>query len=764
MKSTFWALCLSLWFGVMYGQTKTIEIIDKDTEEPISDVFAKNTSTQNIISSQGLKLILKIGETYQIQKLGYKTLELKVSEDTKQRIALRAVPIELGEVLVSGSLFNDPAMSKSSPDLTKNVVQPKNIADLFNNMEGFGMIKRGNYAIDPSFRASQYEQLNIQYDGGTRVMHACPNRMDPITTHVIPEDIERIEVIRGPFSVRYGPTFGGIINFVSQQPEFDDYGFSGTVSSGFESNGNNSVSLAQLQYANKKFDVIGTYGYRDYGNYEDGNSREIPSSFRSIDYGLRLGYNISTDERLKLHWRQSFGRDVLHASLPMDSDFDDSSIFSLDYYKKNMTGNLEQIKAKVYYSFVDHLMSNTRRANFAISEASSPVQATTAGGKVEAKWDFGDKWTTYTGIDAFLIARDGVRNRLVKQNMMGMPLDPPMAFVDKIWQDSYINDYGLFAETTYQWNESTSLNFGVRYDLVVSDIQDPEDDFLAYYPDLGQRTEHNISGNVSVKKRLENQDVIEVAIGRGVRSANMIERAINHFQVGQDPFEYVGNPNLDAEVNHQIEVAYRGKMNFDGQISKLDYFASTYYSLFENYIVAVIDPTKDRKFMPNQEPLNPKVFRNLDNAYKTGFEAGFGVNFSNHFRLGTEVSYVYTRNEDLGESLPLTSPLRSNFQLTYENQKFYAGLFYTVVAKQRQLAESFGETQSTPGYALFDVKANYELFDNLNIGVAVINVFDEFYFDHLNFAFRNQGASGLSGMERLTDPGLNASVFVKYRF
>jgi iron complex outermembrane receptor protein len=484
MKSIFLALCVSLCFGVLHSQTKTLNVIDKDSGEPISNVFAKNISTENIIYSQDQKLVLNIGETYLIQKMGYKSLELEISDNTKQRIALKAIPIELGQVLVSGSFFNDPAMSKSTPNLAKNVVQPKNIADLFNNMEGFGMIKRGNYAIDPSFRASQYEQLNIQYDGGTRVMHACPNRMDPITTHVIPEDIERIEVIRGPFSVRYGPTFGGIINFVSQKPEFDDYGFSGTVSSGFESNGNNSVSLAQLQYASKKFDVVGTYAYRDYGNYEDGNGREIPSSFRSIDYDLRLGYNFSIDERLKLHWRQSFGRDVLHASLPMDSDFDDSSVFSLDYHKKNMGGTLEQIKAKVYYSYVEHLMSNTRRANFATVEAMSPVEAITAGGKIEAKLDFGNKWTTYTGIDAFLIARDGIRNRLVKQSMMGMPLDPPMAFVDKIWQDSYINDFGLFAETHYQWNESTSLNFGIRYDLVVSDIQDPEEDFLAYYPNL----------------------------------------------------------------------------------------------------------------------------------------------------------------------------------------------------------------------------------------------------------------------------------------
>jgi iron complex outermembrane receptor protein len=305
---------------------------------------------------------------------------------------------------------------------------------------------------------------------------------------------------------------------------------------------------------------------------------------------------------------------------------------------------------------------------------------------------------------------------------------------------------------------------GIRYDLVLSEIKDPEDNFPSYYPDLDKRTEHNMSATLSLKKRLKNNDVIEIAFGRGVRSANMIERAINHFQVGQDPFEYVGNPNLDAEVNNQIEVAYRGNMGLEDKNFSIDYFGSVYYSLFENYIVGIIDPTKDRRFMPTQEPVNPKVFRNLDKAYKTGFEAGFGLNFANHFRFGTELSYVYTRNEDLGEALPLTSPLRSNFELTYEKNRFFVGLYYTIVAKQRQLSGSFGELESTPGYSLFNIKANYELFDNLNIGVAVLNVFDEFYSDHLNFAFRNQGANNLSGMERLTDPGLNASLFVKYSF
>ena len=765
MKFILSAVFYTFSFMTLLAQTKSIEVKDAQTQETLTGVYAINQNNKKDYRLTENKVLkLDIGEVYLINHIGYTPLLLKVEEATPSTIALKAIPTELGEVLVTGRIFQDPVMNTITPDLTERVTQPKNVADLFRDINGFGLIKRGNYAIDPSFRAAQYEQLNIQYDGGTKVMHACPNRMDPITTHVIPEDISKIEVVRGPYTMRYGATFGGLINMVSKRPELGNYGLSGSASTGYETNGNSLVNMVRLQYAEEKFDVVGMYGYRDFGNYEDGAGREIPSSFRSIDYSLRMGYNFSSLERLHLHWRQSFGRDVLHASLPMDSDFDDSSMLSLDYFKKRPGKILQKIQAKAYYSYVDHLMSNRRRSNFDIAEAVSPVEATTAGGRFELEWKLDEFWTLFTGTDALLISRDGQRNRLVKQNMMGMPLDPPLEFTDKIWQDSYINDYGFFAESRYQLNSSTVLNAGMRYDLVNSDIQDPASDFQAYYPDLGNRTEHNVSATVSLKKLLDADNQLEFAVGRGVRSANMIERFINHFQVGQDPFEYVGNPNLDAEVNNQFEVAYTGKKNLNGFVNRLDWGASVYFSHFENYIVAIIDSTKTRKFMPNLEPQNPKVFRNLEDAYKTGFEANLSVAFFNNFQFDAETAYVYARNEDLSESLPLTPPLRTRLSLQYNKDKFWAATDVRLVSQQDELATSFGENQATPGYELVDVRLGYELFPGLDLGAAVLNAFDTQYFDHLNFAFRNQADAGLSGMERLTDPGRNFTVFVKYAF
>lgn len=309
---------------------------------------------------------------------------LTINAYTQQKKdTLKEKTIVLNEVVVKGKLNTNPSQALVKNDYQKKVIQPKNVADLFSEINGFSTIKRGNYAIDPVFRAAAYEQLNVMYDGGTKATHACPNRMDPVTTHILPEEIAKIEVIKGPYTVRYGATFGGIVNMVTKNPNYLDNGFHGKVSTGYETNGNAFVSLVEMQHISNKFDITGNIGYRNFGDYKDGSGNEIPSAFKSTDYGVKLGYNFSDDQRLQAHWRQSFGRDVKHAGLPMDTEYDNSSIFSLDYKAQNIGTTLKNITVKSFYSFVDHLMTNENRPNFNMVFASSPVNSTNIGGKLE---------------------------------------------------------------------------------------------------------------------------------------------------------------------------------------------------------------------------------------------------------------------------------------------------------------------------------------------------------------------------------------------
>lgn len=679
-------------------------------------------------------------------------------QNTTTKDTLNKQPVTLDEVLIVGNVKTDPVLTSVSNNYEEQVVQPKNVADLFENINGFSVIKRGSYAMDPSFRAAQYEQLNVQYDGGTKAMNACPNRMDPITTHIIPEEIAKIEVIKGPFTVRYGATFGGLVNMVSQKPLAPDTKIHGKASIGYENNGGSYVSHLQLYKVEDSYDVVGTFGYRDYGNYEDGNGTEIPSTFRSTDYGIKVGYNLNDNQRLQAHWRQSFGRDVAHAGLPMDTDYDDSSILSLDYKLNSDKNWLNSFTAKAYYSYVDHLMTNKLRPTFMMTEAASKVNATTAGGKLEFNMSAGEDWTIYSGLDLLHIARDGSRNRLVKV-MNGTPLPTPMEFTDKVWQDSYIDDFGLFTEAKWTASPTTIFTAGIRLDQVISDIQDPEADFATMY-DLNKRNETNISGTISVKKMVSNSFTIEAAYGRGVRSANMIERYINHFTVGQDPYEYIGNPDLDAEINNQFEIGFKGYEALENGFNKFSYSTSFYYAFFENYIVPIIDETLSRKYMPALDPQHPKVFRNLDEAYKTGFEVMGKLEFLNEYYIKTQLAYVYTKNKDLGESLPLNPPFTANIAIGLEKEAYWFNAQYNITSKQDHIAESFGET-TTDGYETLDIRLGIKPYKGITLGVAALNVLDQAYNNHLNFSFNNQADFG---RVPINEPGRNLTAFLQYKF
>ncbi|MGB2088180.1 MAG: TonB-dependent receptor plug domain-containing protein [Psychroflexus salarius] len=708
MKKLYLAMLL-LCTAVSFAQSRVFKIVDKNTQKELTSAYAENTTTNAIIYATAEGLALQVQQSYRIKNLGYQPVEVEITSTTPKIIVLQPKVNSLAEVLITGNRLQDPVMTMVKPDISKYVVQPKNVADLFSGLNGFSLIKRGNYAIDPSFRAAQYEQLNIQYDGGTKVMHACPNRMDPITSHVSPEEISKIEVIKGPFSMRYGATFGGVVNLVTQSAQNYKQGVSGSVSSGYETNGNALTTMAKVNYVDEKFDLGVNYGYRDFGNYEDGSNTEIPSSFRSIDYGINLGYNFTDQQRLQLNWRQSFGRDVLHASLPMDTEYDDSSIASLDYHINELSEGVNALKFKLYYSYVDHLMTNENRPNRSIVEASSPVESITTGGKLEVDWQLSEEIRVFSGFDAQLLARDGSRTRVVKQNMMGMPLPEAQVFVDKIWQDSYVNTFGFFNEAKWKLQEKTSLTLGARLDLVTSDIKDPEADFEDLYPNLGEREEYNFSFTASLTQDLNDHSTLEFAFGRGLRSANMIERYINHFSVGPDPYEYIGNPNLDAEVNNQFEVKYASNYAINHSFFKgISFEASAYYSIFENYIAPLIDTSLNRKYMPNQEPIHPKVFRNLDDAYKYGFETSFNLALPSDFNLNWQSAYVVTKNEDLDEALPLTPPWRNRFTLAYTTNTFWSELAYQVVSKQDELSTSFGEVE-TPAWQTLDFKAGLNL-------------------------------------------------------
>ena len=748
----FLALLLYGWAGY----TQELEIhgtIEDEHGQALENVVVKLTDEDRYVESdQEGQFIIRANEGTKasISHLAYRSKTVALTNDI--HIMLQEQTFDLDNIIVTADPFGDLAQSRIVYDDIKAVTQPRNVSDLFKDIPGFGIQKRGAYASEPVFRAFKYEQLNVQYDGGMKILNACPNRMDPITTHVIPEEIERIEVVKGPFTVRFGQNFGGVINMVSKTPDSKKDGVSGNLETGYETNGNNFTGRGAVLYKKEQFDLELNGSYRNYGDYTDGNGDEVPSSFTSTDYSVKFGVNPTEAQRLRLTWRQSFGRDIKHAGLPMDSPYDNSYLMGLDYKIRNISNTISSIMFKGYYSYVDHLMTNEDRPNFMMMGAESNVFVTTWGGKAEMALNPSDRSSLFLGLDANIISREGDRIRTIKI-MNGNMLPEPIVKVDKIWQDSELNDIGLFVEGKIRTSERSTFTAGLRSDFISTSINDPEQDFLDLYGgEIEDQQEVNLSGNVSYLYSLNNTR-LQFSFGHGVRTASIVERYINHFNVNSDPYEYVGNPYLSPEVNNQFEVS------FNQNLEKIELGASVFYSFLVDYITAVVDESIPRKFMPMLEPKFAKRFINVDKAMQTGFELYFNVNFTEEFSFLSDLAYTYGQNHELDEPLPQIVPLTGHLSLNYDKKNYWFNFKSRWVAEQNRISESFRETV-TPGFVTFDLSAGVKPFKGFSVGAAVLNIFDTAYYEHLNFSYRNSDLLG----GRIYEPGRNFTLYINYNF
>jgi len=633
------------------------------------------------------------------------------------------------------------------------------VGEMFKTQPGFGIAKRGNYAMEPVLRGFKYEQLNIQIDGGTKSSNACPNRMDPAISQVSPEEVEKAEVIKGPYSVRFGPSLGGLINIVTVRPEkVDEFKIKGSAEGGYMSNGGNYYGQANVQLLSKRFDVSLNGDYKNFGDYQSGDGTAIPSSYSRTGYSVKLGNNHGKNRqnRIQFTWRQGFAKDIDHAGLPMDADFDNSTMAYLDYMAQDLSGLIFSLKAKAYGSFVDHEMSTRNRPSWKMTEAVTSVTSKSLGGRLEFGLKPGDKILQFVGLDYVYTNKDGSRNRLVKINgCTGDTLPTPKEFVDKGWQDSKISDLGLFFENKYQINSNLLWVAGLRLDYVTYAIDDPASDFAELYNnDIQPDPDFNFSINTSLTWQFDPSFYIQWAAGRGVRSADLGEKFINHFSNGLDAYEYVGNPHLKPEVNYQTDLIISKQWNV------VHIYGDVFYSYLNNFITAFVDTTLQKKFMPCKPPAHAKRFTNIDKANMLGFEAGVDIFFAKYFKYGLSGGYTYAQNVSWDEPLPEIPPFTINTVLGFDSKKVNAEIRARYAADQNRVSTSFSETTS-PAFIVADIAASYTPFNFMEIKASVTNLFNANYYEHLSRAYKNMGPG--TGSEYF-EPGRSFNLGVRFKF
>jgi iron complex outermembrane receptor protein len=173
--------------------------------------------------------------------------------------------------------------------------------------------------------------------------------------------------------------------------------------------------------------------------------------------------------------------------------------------------------------------------------------------------------------------------------------------------------------------------------------------------------------------------------------------------------------------------------------------------------------------------LGVKKFVNFDKVWLTGFEVSWTSPSDKLWHIRADMAYTYGVNpEAIGyklengqivdevtiknDALPEIPSLELHVLLDYDlfNKKLTPSVFWRLVAPQNHISKSYGE-QKSDFFQTLDVKLKYVFNRYLSVWGGVNNLFDVYYFEHLN-----RNIIGSSGP--LYEPGRNFFVNLMFRF
>ncbi|MBN2695442.1 TonB-dependent receptor plug domain-containing protein, partial [bacterium] len=156
---------------------------------------------------------------------------------------------------------------------------PNSIGEMIKETPGVSILPKGLIMINPIIRGLGGRRVLMLIDGNVVDSNKT---MGVVGYFVNLNDIEQIEVIRGPSSVLYGSgALGGVINIVSQNPFESNLGFSGYLGGGYSFNNSGYTGNSKIQYNGGDYYISLSGRFRDADSYYSGGNDIVKSSFYS---------------------------------------------------------------------------------------------------------------------------------------------------------------------------------------------------------------------------------------------------------------------------------------------------------------------------------------------------------------------------------------------------------------------------------------------------------------------------------------------------
>lgn len=653
---------------------------------------------------------------------------------------------------------------------------------------GVGTQRRNPIVADPRVRGSRVGQL------ASSGSHWVPARidLDTMLNKLDSRIIEDIIVVKGPYSALYGPDLRFIDVELMPSPRYEDgWQLGGSTLLNYQTNGEQWYGRQTFQGGEDDWGFRIGYGHKTGSDYHSGDGTDIPSSYKSRDVDVALGYDLTEDSSIEFHYLRLDQTDVEFPGQLFDMNYLVTDGFEATYELRNQD-HFDRLVIDSWYNntrFRGNAQSPAKKTQFPGLYTLIPdyvgltdVDTTSSGYRALASWDLSQQTRLTAGTDL----------RFIQQSLDELSsgtLLLPFTDVNSPLPKSRSVNPGLLAELKHDVNERLSFTAGTRVDISQADVVDNPAELASLGIDgvsladiLGtdqfDQNFHLWSAFLTGQYQLNDSWTLMFGAGHSERPPNLTELYVAEsflFLLQNGENTATGDPRLDPERITQVDLGLglnQGRVRAG---------ANGFYAWINDYITF-----ENMRVIPNPMNGDPGQvnlkYVNTDLATLAGIDSYFEFDATPWATLFANVTYVQgedrTRNGDFAtiihggpgspstrdptqprgfysgvagassESLPSILPLETRLGVRVKpTDRTTAELCARIVDDQDRVAASLLETP-TAGFTIWDLRGTWRATDAWLLVAGVENFTNKDFREHLDFR-------SLSGGFRMRQPGVN---------
>ncbi|HMP02199.1 MAG TPA: TonB-dependent receptor [Gemmatales bacterium] len=636
--------------------------------------------------------------------------------------------------------------------------------------------RRSPIANEARIRGYRLGQITTFADGA--YWFPARNDLDTFLSKIDSGIIRDAVIIKGPYSVRYGPGFAFIDIETDATPRYENgFEWHGRTVSTYRDNGNQFYGRQIFFGGDADWGARLSYGQRTGNDYYAGSGMQIPASYNSRDIDFAYGMDLSENSR----WEFGYMR-LDQTGLEFPGQVFDTRYLGTEAYRTAFTVENQEyfdlFTLTGFYnrtSFAGDAQQGGKRRQIPSLNATDFTGFTdgdlmTTGGQMAVTWGKAGSIQWTLGADFRFLTQS--LNEV--DAVAGIPCD-----LNYPVPRTEVFNTGIFLENitpvTRTWNVSMGGRFDYNYNRItrVPPFFGPDcgcgnkDDgsvgaaltgIPVPFSDLN-RNFNMATAYINTDYQLNDNITLLAGFGLGMRPPTPTELyAIGPFlAILQQGFTSVnGNPDLRAERAHQFDVGFRSDFGF------FRAGASGFFSWVSDYITyaaigvdqkGITSGNLDQNFLSVQ-------FVNTSMATLWGTEVYMEMDYNDYITPFVTLTYVEGQDQTRGsfrgqttvqgfplivngallpnpdrEPLPSISPLEARLGLRLHeagpNPTYGMEFMSRLVARQNRVAASLLE-QQTAGFTVFDIRAYWQARQGILLTGGIENIFNRNYQEHLD--------------------------------